>query len=373
MVRLLRLTTINKKYLAYFSRQYPHALALPYEAHLDIFENDSFAEVGFWKLNLEKLGGYEVAEHYIDYELLQKKWAAAHHLKTGSGWLEDILEAQIEAFRPDIIFENDARYFDPGFRERLKRKFPFIRHFIAWDGYIRSDIGRYGGCDLLLTCVEVIRQRHLQAGLHSEVLPFGFEPSVLERIPGIHHSDISFVGNIIPEIHTYRLRSLYKIWRREGLDLWLSNFSNLIRDFKRRGYYYKQASPGDWRRIWDFEKINRGEAYGLKMYDILHGSRVTLNIHGDGVSEAGNMRLIEACGSGACLLTDDKPNIGEYFVPGEEIVVFKSAEDAVEKIRYLDEHEDFRRRVAAAGQQKVLDRFSFFERAKRLNDLLGKL
>jgi spore maturation protein CgeB len=85
------------------------------------------------------------------------------------------------------------------------------------------------------------------------------------------------------------------------------------------------------------------------------------------------MRLIEACGSGTCLLTDDKPNIREYFVPGEEVVVFNSAEEAVEKIRYLEEHEDFRKRVAAAGQRKVLDRFSFFHRAQRLDEYLHKI
>lgn len=344
--------------------------SLNYEDHKSIFEYDSYAEVGFWKLNLEKLGGYEVSESYIDYEILQKKWALENNSPFTREWLKEILEHQIEAFKPDVIYEDDAAYLNPIWRKALKKKFPFIKRFIAWDGYIKSDVSRFEGCDLILTCVEIIRQKYLNRQFKCEVLPFGFEPAILDRMSRAGSYQTTFVGNIIPEIHSYRLRTLYNIYKSSDIEVWISNFSDRASDWKRRLNYYRQARISDWNKIYAFERRNRGEAFGLRMYNIFHDSFVTLNIHGDGVKEAGNMRLIEACGSGACLLTDYKPNISDYFIPDEEIVVFKSEAEAAEKILALSNDEGLRNAIAQKGQEKVLKHFSFLIRASRFQEFL---
>lgn len=373
MIRLLKATTISKKYLTYFYLHHPDAGEWSYDELKRIFEYDAFAEVGFWKMNLEKIGGYEVGEYYIDHEMIQKKWARERHVDFGHEWLYTILEEQIAEFKPDIIFEDDASYFNPSFRKRLKNRFPFIRHFIAWDGYIKSDIGRFEGCDLVLTCVEVIRQNYLTRGFNCEVLPFGFEPKILDRVNGNAEYQNTFVGNIIPDIHQYRLDALFQVQQRTGLDVWISNFSRKFSDIKKRANYLRQAGVRNWHKIQALERINHGEAYGLKMYEILHGSKITLNIHGDGVTQAGNMRLIEASGSGACLVTDYKDNIRDYFIPDEEIIVFSNVHEALEKITYLMDHEKFRLQIAHAGQQKVFLNFSFARRVADFDQFVHKV
>lgn len=370
MIRILKASTISRKYLSYFHTAHPEVWPLDYERHKAVLEYDSYAEVGFWKRYLERSGDYEVMECYIDYEALQQKWAGEQRVAVTSHWLREILAAQIAAFAPDVIFEDDAAHLDPAWRSAIRARFPFIRRFVAWDGYIRSDISRFEGCDLVLTCVEGIRQRYLGRGFRCEILPFGFEPEILQRIPDLKDHQATFVGNIIPEIHTYRLRTLSAIKERLDLDVWISNFSRKLGDWKRRANYYRQAAPGDWAKIHALEKVNHGEAFGLQMYGIFHHSGVTLNIHGDGVAQAGNMRLIETCGSGACLVTDDKPNIRDYLTPDEEIVVFSSIPEAIDKIRNLSKDTALRDSIARKGQQKVLSQFSFADRVARFEAFL---
>jgi spore maturation protein CgeB len=110
------------------------------------------------------------------------------------------------------------------------------------------------------------------------------------------------------------------------------------------------------------------------MYAQLRRSRVTLNTHIDlSSTHASNMRLYEATGVGTCLLTDWKANLPEMFEPDAEVVTYESAEECVEKVRYLLEHEDERNGIAAAGQRRTLRDHTFDCRAAQLDDLIRGL
>ena len=62
----------------------------------------------------------------------------------------------------------------------------------------------------------------------------------------------------------------------------------------------------------------------------LRRSRVTLNSHIDFAGrEAGNMRLFEATGVGAFLLTDFKDNLHTLFEPDREVAVWRSTDDCL--------------------------------------------
>lgn len=96
-------------------------------------------------------------------------------------------------------------------------------------------------------------------------------------------------------------------------------------------------------------------AHGLEMYRVLRRSQITVNRHGDFVAgECGNMRLFEATGVGACLVTDRGNNLSELFEENKEVVAFSSTEECVEKIRYLMNHPAERSKIAAAGQARTL-------------------
>ena len=107
------------------------------------------------------------------------------------------------------------------------------------------------------------------------------------------------------------------------------------------------------------------------MFRRLRDSRVALNTHIDiSPVNASNMRLFEATGVGTCLLTDWKANLRELFEPDAEVVAYRDAEECVEKVRYLLDHEAERRRIAAAGQRRTLRDHTFASRAALIDAVI---
>jgi spore maturation protein CgeB len=83
------------------------------------------------------------------------------------------------------------------------------------------------------------------------------------------------------------------------------------------------------------------------------------------------MRLFEATGAGACLITDRKENLGTLFVPDGEVVAYTSPEDCIEKVLWLLDHPEERNRIAKAGQARTLREHTFIHRAEEFDDLVA--
>jgi spore maturation protein CgeB len=99
---------------------------------------------------------------------------------------------------------------------------------------------------------------------------------------------------------------------------------------------------------------------------------LTVNRHID-VAEgfANNMRLYEATGTGALLITDRKQNLGELFREGAEVVAYSSAPEAAEQITYYLEHPEEARQIADAGQRRTLAEHSYPQRMEELLRILN--
>lgn len=96
------------------------------------------------------------------------------------------------------------------------------------------------------------------------------------------------------------------------------------------------------------------QVFGSEMLRVLSSSKITFHRRADSVDGcAGAMRLFEATGMGAMLLTDEDSDIRQVFEPGVEIVTYSSYEDCVEKIRYYLKHEKERELIAAKGQERT--------------------
>jgi spore maturation protein CgeB len=114
-------------------------------------------------------------------------------------------------------------------------------------------------------------------------------------------------------------------------------------------------------------RSNKGPLYGIQMYNLFSRSKIVLNIHvGVAGDYAGNMRMFEVTGVGSCLLTDNKKNIEDLFMPGKEIVVYDSPEDCVKKVNWLIEHETERNEIARLGQERTLKMHTVENRCKSI-------
>jgi spore maturation protein CgeB len=114
-------------------------------------------------------------------------------------------------------------------------------------------------------------------------------------------------------------------------------------------------------------------AFGLDYYDVLARSKIVFNRHiGCAGNDASNMRMFEATGMGACLLTDNKRNLRDLFEPGVEVVTYENIDDAIQKVEYLLAHDREREAIAKAGQRRTLEDHSFEKRVHTLAGIIGE-
>lgn len=101
-------------------------------------------------------------------------------------------------------------------------------------------------------------------------------------------------------------------------------------------------------------------------------SRFTLNLTRKDMVAAGfspSVRLFEAAGCGAAILTDTWPGLETFFVPGEEILVARSSEDVIAYLKHASREEAGR--IGVRAQQRVLAEHTAEKRAIQFEEYVG--
>lgn len=361
-IRFFKCSSFDPGYLKFFYAANPEATARDYAGHHASLMSDCYGWADYWKLNLEATGKFVCAEVVVNAEALQQLWAREHAVKwSATDWQLEILMAQIQEFKPDVLFTHDFSIVTPAFRLLVRQLVPSIRIVIGWDGVAHCDLETFAGCDLILAPAQHIVDFYLKRGIRSFFFKLGFEPRILPRVELVERTvGCSFVGSIFLGAHEKRFRSIADIARRVPIDLHLAiSKGRFIRS--RIGLMARGDLSTLWRigRSWsDYRFLCercKTSLFGLAMYRKLTESQIGLNIHIDAARDlSGNMRLFEVTGMGACLLTDRKSNLRDFFEEGKEIVVFDSASDAVAKMQWLMDNPVARQRIASAGQARTL-------------------
>lgn len=104
------------------------------------------------------------------------------------------------------------------------------------------------------------------------------------------------------------------------------------------------------RGIIDYEK---GMPY------VFRHSRINLNITLRSITSGIPLRAMDIMGAGGFLMSNYQPELAEYFVDGQELVLFDSTQDMQWKLDYYLKHEEERRQIAKCGYEKVKRNFSY--------------
>lgn len=104
--------------------------------------------------------------------------------------------------------------------------------------------------------------------------------------------------------------------------------------------------------------------YFDEMPYVFAASKINLNISVKGIQSGIPLRAFDVMASGGFLLSNYQAELVEMFSYGEEMVVYESMEDAVEKCYFYLEHEDLRRNIADNGKQKVFEEHNMADRIK---------
>ncbi|MCW5852086.1 MAG: glycosyltransferase family 1 protein [Anaerolineae bacterium] len=84
-----------------------------------------------------------------------------------------------------------------------------------------------------------------------------------------------------------------------------------------------------------------------------------------------NLRVFEALGAGAFLLTNRVPALGKLFEDGKHLATYDTISEAVEKARYYLEHHAEREAIARAGYEWVRSRHTYRQRVETIAGSVG--
>ena len=101
-------------------------------------------------------------------------------------------------------------------------------------------------------------------------------------------------------------------------------------------------------------------------------AKIALNTnHYAGIQDV-NKRTFELAAVGAFQLTDDRPALSRYFIPGQEVATFAGRADLLDKVRYYLAHPEERLRIAQAGQARAHRDHTFAARLRVILDVLDR-
>ena len=127
-----------------------------------------------------------------------------------------------------------------------------------------------------------------------------------------------------------------------------------------RGFDFRLYTGSDTKGLPELAVLNRGTVdYHTQMPLVFAGSRINLNISLRSIHSGIPLRVLDIMACGGFVLSNWQPEIAACFAEGVEIVTFDSLEDCLAKTAYYLSHEEERRQIAANGQKKVQEKFSY--------------
>ncbi|HEV7879907.1 CgeB family protein [Bradyrhizobium sp.] len=386
-MRILVLNADYPRFLAWFYRRQSGLEDAAYETQMAARNATLFGVADFYSRNFAALG-HQAAEIHVNNPWLQAAWAREHGMafeapqppggaerREPPRWLqraakpfkpllrplarrvglsprldaqaEKILLAQLEEFRPDLIINQDIFHVDTSLMRRIKSiGGPTIIGQVGIQPSRGEDWDVY---DLMISQLPTTVRSFRALGVRAKLNHLAFEPAILDALPQAAATDIevSFVGTVSVD-HQQRIALLEAVAGRYDLKLW-----------GNRPQALPASSP--------LHRCFQGEVWGADMYQVLRRSRITLNSHIDLAGrEAGNMRLFEATGVGAFLLTDFKDNLDTLFAPDREVAVWRSIEDCLDVIGRTIGDDNGRAAIARAGQARTMAQHTYRHRATEI-------
>jgi len=421
-------TAINKLY-----QTNPDLKDETYQIQHDAFTRENISYPTGFSASMNKLDN-DSHEIYYDCEIMQRQWAIENDFKFNhENWGSEILLAQLKTLKPDVVFfQGDIEFMHKDIRHSLKELVPTVRVIVfnvGYPGLVRD----FSDADILLFSSPILCQRYER--LKPYLVYHAFDENVLSELDSRYQNDelsvdIAFIGNIrVPELRYWMLKELLL---KTNIEIWGQGTKDLNRNMMKRKttvyqlklalrsslrYMHEHSSNGlDISKYLPLKKIkllkkiahvieeksriqiHERELKGLKIgvtpketlnemyserchepvfgndyYRLLKCSNIVLNIHSAASGNTvDNMKMFESTGVGSCLLTDTGMNMTDLFEADKEVVTYSSVDEAIEKIRFLLNHENERKKIAKAGQARTLKDHTIMNRSRQIDEIIQK-
>jgi hypothetical protein len=286
-------------------------------------------------------------------EEMQRTWARENGLPADAG-LDEILLAQIEAHRSEVFYNCDPMNFGNAFLKRLPGS---VRRTIAWRA-APSEGGDFLDHDVIVNNFPSLLAGYRALGARAEYFTPGHDPEMDAYAARTERPiDLLFVGGYSRH-HRRRgamlrraagLRNRYRV-------VFCLDPSRLTRlaetPLGLAGPLRRHRRPPEIRAV------ASSPVYGRDLYETIGSARVVLNGAVDMAGAArGNMRMWEAMGCGAAMVSD----AGDYpdgMVAGDSFLDYSDETEMVGAIETLLGQDDRRRAMASRAHAMISTRYS---------------
>jgi len=374
-VRVLILNTDYEAFLDDLYAENPGLADQSYDQQMAVRNRSLFGAADFYSGGL-KANGAEAADIHLNNRAIQLRWAAEHGVSVSDAaraaprgftgklkqmfrqrprispqlaampdWARNVMVAQIEDFRPDVILNQVMHFISAQSLRQLVGQRCLLVGQIAAPWHEPDDDRGY---DLIATSLPNFVQQFERRGIRTLYNQLGFAPRVLESLPGVERDvGVTFVGTLSTH-HADRINLLEYLAERTTLNVWGMGIEQV-----------SEQSP--------IRRCYRGHAWGKEMFSIFRRSHIVINQHiGIAGSFANNMRLYEATGCGATLVTDRKINLPQLFDVGSEVVDYSTPEECLARIEALLNDPALCAEIGRKGQARTCREHTYVQRTAEL-------
>lgn len=365
-LRLVQVHTFYPAYLEWFYGRYPKLAEASYEAQVRALVDDGFSGIHMLAPHLKD---YDYDSHLIiaNNPNTQAAWLSERGYPLPKGdWVRHIAMMQLEELHPDVVYLTEPITFDGSFLHMLS----FTPRLTL--GWRAADIPQgtdWRGFDVMLSSLAALRQEAERIGAREGV---DFSPGVPEflmpqAVPDEQRSDIVFCGQ----------------WTRGQHERRNAMLQTVARAASAKGYSCDMHLSGEVHTLTpEVATYARPALYGRAMHEALARGRIAFDGRGRigtpsggamkdlAGRESANMRIFEATGSGAFLLTEHYDNLSKYFDIGREIETFRDDKEMVEKLGYYLAHPEEREEIAQRGRERCRSEHSMAQKAKLFDTIV---
>lgn len=369
-LRLVQLESFYPRYIGAFYEARPELRAASFGDQIEALVLDGFSA-------LHNIAPYLGTVGYEAHLIVGNAWPAQRAWLRENGFpapspdrmLHEAVRRQVDALAPDILYCSDAITFDSAFIRSLRRR---PRLVVGWHAAKIPEGTDWSAFDLVLSGLGGVREaaRRLGARSSEPYMP-GFPEWIADAVGDAPETcDLVFPGSYNRIYHPQRNRLIERI-AEAGEERGFSCALHLSGDLDN-------LPPPVLRQL-------RPPVFGLDMQRVLKSGRIVFDARADhrslasdgrimdlGGSETANMRLFEATGVGAFLLTANHSNLESFFRVGGEIETFANENDLIEKIEHYLADPEARRAIARKGQRRCLEEHGMARRICEFDAILRR-
>jgi spore maturation protein CgeB len=376
MIKFLRISSIYSGFLKNIGDQIEKTDS--YEKVLkDVFEKKYSVSNNITKELNKK--NYECAEIIHNLEILQKKWLRQYGDINSK---EEVIFQQIKYYNPDVLFIGDVNLLSNKFTERV-RSISSVKLILCFHcaPFSKKNLDNLKFADALITCTAGYRKK-LKNLIKNDVflMHHAFQNDLEINFEEKRDFDVGFLGSLFlnENLHIGRVSIIYNLIKNFNNSYVAINFSKLfILDFLMF-ILNSIIKLNFFKNIKIFYKIiyifffSKKPTFGKNMFDVLKNTKILINKHIEDTEYAGNMRLFEGTGLGCLLITDYKKDLEKLFNINNDIVIYASEKQILEKINYYLKNNSIRISIAKSGYNKTKSFHNYLNRVNELDKFIKK-